>query len=122
MIRERFRIHREVKIKTAQGRLTAAILIALPIGMLLLMRVMNPTYVQVLFDDPLGVKMLVGAGILQFIGAGILWRSCGSRCDGEGGEMPGVAIITFVSILLILLALVYAFSPRKRALRRGSSS
>ena len=74
VIRERFRIHREVKIKTAQGRLTAAILIALPIGMLLLMRVMNPTYVQVLFDDPLGVKMLVGAGILQFIGAGILWK------------------------------------------------
>jgi tight adherence protein B len=74
VIRERFRIHREVQIKTAQGRLTATILIALPIGMLLLMRVMNPTYVHVLFDDPLGVKMLIGAGILQFIGAGILWK------------------------------------------------
>ena len=42
VIRERFRIHREVQIKTAQGRLTAVILIALPVGMLLSMRVMNP--------------------------------------------------------------------------------
>ena len=74
VIRERFRIHREVQIKTAQGRLTAAVLIALPIAMLLLMRVVNPAYVHVLFDDPLGVKILIGAAVMQFIGSAILWR------------------------------------------------
>ena len=74
VIRERFRIHREVQIKTAQGRLTAVILILLPVGMLITMRIMNPAYVNVLFEDPLGVKLLVGAGILQVDGAGVLWK------------------------------------------------
>jgi tight adherence protein B len=74
VIRERFRIHREVQIKTAQGRLTAAILIALPIGMLVIMRIVNPAYVNVLFEDPLGLKMLAGAGILQLVGAAVLWK------------------------------------------------
>jgi tight adherence protein B len=63
-----------VQIKTAQGRLTAMILIALPIGMLVLMRAMNPGYVKVLFEDPLGLKMLAGAGILQVIGSLLLWK------------------------------------------------
>jgi tight adherence protein B len=74
VIRERFRIHREVKIKTAQGRLTATILIILPMAMLLVMRVMNPGYIKVLFEDPLGLKMLGIAGILQVVGASILWK------------------------------------------------
>jgi tight adherence protein B len=74
VIRERFRIYREVQIKTAQGRLTAIILMALPIAMLVLMRTTNPGYVNVLFEDPLGHKMLEGAAVLQIIGAGILWK------------------------------------------------
>jgi tight adherence protein B len=74
VIRERFRIHREVRIKTAQGRLTAVILIALPIVMLVVMRTLNPGYVKVLFEDPLGVRMLAGAAVLQVIGSAFLWR------------------------------------------------
>jgi tight adherence protein B len=74
LIRERFRIHREVQIKTAQGRLTAIILIALPIGMLLLMKAINPSYINVLFEDSLGLKMLAGAACLQLIGAAIIWK------------------------------------------------
>jgi tight adherence protein B len=74
VIRERFRIRREVQIKTAQGRLTAMILIALPLGMLLLMKVVNPSYIQVMFDDPLGPKLLGGAAAMQVIGAVIIWK------------------------------------------------
>ncbi len=74
VIRERFRIHREVQIKTAQGRLTAVILIALPVAMLLFMRVANPGYVNVLFEDPLGIRLLIGAGVMQAIGGAILWK------------------------------------------------
>jgi len=74
VMRERFRIHREVRVKTAQGRLTAAILIALPIGMLVIMKILNPGYVDVLFTDPLGPKILAGAALLQIIGSVILWK------------------------------------------------
>jgi tight adherence protein B len=74
VIRERFVILGEVRTKTAQGRLTAAILISLPIGMLVLMRILNPSYVQPLFDDPWGMYLLGGAAIMQVLGALILWK------------------------------------------------
>jgi tight adherence protein B len=73
-IRERFRIRGEVRVKTAQGRLTAGLLIAIPPLMLVLMSVLNPDYVHVLFSDLLGTELLVGAGLLQVLGAYILWR------------------------------------------------
>jgi tight adherence protein B len=74
VMRERFRIHREVQVKTAQGRLTATILIALPIVMLIVMKAVNPGYVDVLFTDPVGPKILAGAVLLQIIGSVILWK------------------------------------------------
>lgn len=74
VIRERFRIRREVLVKTAQGRLTAAILIALPLVMLIVLKVMNPGYVNVMFTDPVGPKILIGAAALQLVGAAVIWK------------------------------------------------
>jgi len=74
VIRERFRIYRDVRVKTAQGRLTALILILLPIAMFLALQVINPDYTKILFKDPLGPPILAGAAILQVIGSMILWK------------------------------------------------
>jgi tight adherence protein B len=74
VIRDRFRIYREVKTRTAQGRLTAAILISLPPLMMLMLQVINPHYVGVLFDDPLGPKVLAVAATMQLVGSAILWK------------------------------------------------
>jgi tight adherence protein B len=74
VIRDRFRIYREVKVKTAQGRLTAIILIALPVLMLLALEGVNPSYVSVLFNDPLGPAILGIAAIMQLIGSIVIWR------------------------------------------------
>jgi tight adherence protein B len=74
VIRERFRIYREVRVRTAQGRLTAGILIALPIMMMLLLSILNPHYIGVLFTDPLGPIVLVVAAIMQLIGSAIIWK------------------------------------------------
>ena len=74
VIRERFRIAGEVRIRTAQGRLTAAILLALPIGMLLILRVIAVDYVSVLFTTDLGRMLLIGAGVMQVLGAIVIWR------------------------------------------------
>jgi tight adherence protein B len=74
VIRDRFRIYREVQVRTAQGRLTAAILIALPIMMLIILSALNPKYVGVLFTDPMGPVVLVTAAIMQIIGSAILWK------------------------------------------------
>jgi tight adherence protein B len=74
VIRERFRIHRDVQTKTALGRLTAGILIALPIAMLIMMMFVNPEYESVLIHDPKGPMVLGIAAFMQLVGALILWR------------------------------------------------
>ena len=74
VVRDRFRILGEVRIRTAQGRLTAAILMALPPFMALMLRVVNPDYVNLLFTDAWGPYMLGGAAILQVIGSAMLWK------------------------------------------------
>ena len=74
VIRERFRIAGEVRVRTAQGRLTAGILMALPLGMLIMLHVIDPDYVNVLFVDRMGQIMLILAGVMQVLGAIIIWR------------------------------------------------
>jgi tight adherence protein B len=68
IIRERLRIEGEIKTYTAQGRLTGWILSGLPIVMLRVINMVNPGYSQVLFQDPLGQKLLYAAGTLIIIG------------------------------------------------------
>ncbi len=74
LIRDRFRLRREVRVKSAQGRLTATILMALPTAMLMALGVANPQYVSVLFTDPLGPMFLGAAVALQILGAIVLWK------------------------------------------------
>jgi tight adherence protein B len=74
VIRERFKILGEVRIKTAQGRLTAGILIGLPPLMMLMMSLVNPEYIKPLFEDVWGPYVLVLGGAMQIIGSAMLWK------------------------------------------------
>ncbi len=74
VIRDRFRIYREVQVRTAQGRLTAGILIALPIFMAIVLSLINPNYMKVLFEDPKGPYILGTAAGMQLVGSMILWK------------------------------------------------
>lgn len=74
VIRDRFRIFRDVRTKTAQGRLTAGILIALPPVMMLVLGTLNPSYMKLLFTDPKGPIVLLTAGTLQIIGSAVIWK------------------------------------------------
>ncbi len=74
VIRERFKIAGEVRVRTTQGRLTASILMALPVGMLITLHVIDPDYVNVLFVNRIGQIMLILAGVMQVLGAIIIWR------------------------------------------------
>jgi tight adherence protein B len=65
IIRERIRIHGEIRVHSAQGRLTGWILGLLPIILLLLISVMNPGYSSILFTDPMGRRLIyIGLGML----------------------------------------------------------
>ena len=68
MIRERFKLKRQVRTLSAHGRITGWVLGALPIVLAALMFVIAPEHMGLLFTDPLGVRMVVGAGVLQVVG------------------------------------------------------
>jgi tight adherence protein B len=68
VIRERFRILRQVRVYTAQGRMTMAILMALPPGLAAFMFVASPDFIRPLFTDPLGHSLIVIGLFLQAAG------------------------------------------------------
>jgi tight adherence protein B len=68
VIRERFKIQRQVRVHTAQGRLTMALLMAMPPTVVAVLLVFSPDIVRPLFYDPLGHVLLVGSITLQTIG------------------------------------------------------
>ncbi|HXG92289.1 MAG TPA: type II secretion system F family protein [Blastocatellia bacterium] len=72
VIRERFKILRQVKVHTAQGRMTLYFLMAMPPLFGVLMYLRNPKYVGRLFTDPLGQKALIFGAVLQIIGCLII--------------------------------------------------
>jgi tight adherence protein B len=63
IIRERFRLKGQVKAVSAHGRLTATILTLLPLGTLAGLMLTSPTYLQPMFENPLG-KKIIGAGVV----------------------------------------------------------
>ena len=70
-LRDREALKRHVKGLSAEGRLSAYILIALPIGIFLFMLVANKPYVELLWTNAIGIGMLGGALISMAIG--VFW-------------------------------------------------
>ena len=68
VIRERFKILRQVRVYTAQGRLTMLLLMGMPPIIIAGMMFMNPTFIRPLFTDPIGHAMLVIGICLQTVG------------------------------------------------------
>jgi tight adherence protein B len=68
VIRERFKIQRQVRVYTAQGRLTMALLMGMPPIIVAVMLLLNPGFIRPLFSDPIGHTLLVAGIILQTIG------------------------------------------------------
>ncbi|MEA1950142.1 MAG: type II secretion system F family protein [Planctomycetota bacterium] len=69
LIRERFQIWGQVQALTGEGRLSGVILLGLPFVLFLTIYYLNPDYVMVLFEDPVGKKLLAGALVMQVLGA-----------------------------------------------------
>ena len=70
-IRDRIRLRREIAALTAQGRISGGILICLPIGIALMLKVINPEYMALLTNTPEGGLMLYLWAAMQ--GIGIYW-------------------------------------------------
>jgi tight adherence protein B len=64
VIRERFKIRRQVRVFTAQGRMSMYILVSMPFLMLGMLSWMAPRYAHLLLTDPIGHK-LIGLGLVM---------------------------------------------------------
>ena len=73
-IRERFELRRLVKTLTTQGRMSRWVVSFLPVGLLLLITAINPTYMAPLYTHPLGRVMLVVAGLMIVAGSLVIRR------------------------------------------------
>jgi len=72
VIRDRFRVKRQVRVLTAHGRITGWILAGMPPALATAMLVIAPDHMKMLIGDPLGIQMIVGALTLQVIGTLII--------------------------------------------------
>lgn len=71
IIRERLKLIAQVRVLSAEGRMSAWILGLLPFVVIVLMSMVSRDYISLLWTDPTGIKMLwFGAGMILF---GVLW-------------------------------------------------
>jgi tight adherence protein B len=71
VVRARFTIRRQIRVYTAQGRMTGYLLSALPLILFSILYMINAQYMSILFTDPVG-KTLIGMAVsMQFLG--FLW-------------------------------------------------
>jgi tight adherence protein B len=68
VIRERFKIMRQVRVYTAQGRLTMMLLMGLPPVIVITMLLTSPSFIHPLFADPIGHALVVAGIVLQTLG------------------------------------------------------
>jgi tight adherence protein B len=68
VVRERFKIRRQVRVHTAHGRFTGYVLLALPATLALALTWLSPEHMKLLFEERMGQMMLVGAMVMQAIG------------------------------------------------------
>src|SRR5713226_2145663 len=74
VIRERFKILRQVRVYTAQGRLTMMLLMAMPPVIVVTMLVMKAEFIRPLFADPIGHGFLAAGITLQTVGYFVIRR------------------------------------------------
>ena len=71
VVRERFKILRQVRVHTAHGRFTGYVLLGLPAALSVALMFISPDHMKTLFTHPMGRTMVLGAIVMQTIG--FLW-------------------------------------------------
>jgi tight adherence protein B len=74
VMRERFKVKRQIRVVSAHGRLSGWILSLVPPVLATVLFVLQPNYMRVLIDDPIGVRLVMAAVVLQLTGTYIISR------------------------------------------------
>jgi tight adherence protein B len=68
VVRERFKIMRQVRVHTAHGRITGFVLLALPAFLAVALSFLNPEHMKPLFQEQVGHMLLWATIVMQMIG------------------------------------------------------
>jgi tight adherence protein B len=68
LVRERFKVRRQVRVLSAHGRITGWTLAFLPPALAVVLFLIAPNHIRVLIDDPLGRMLTAAAAGLQLVG------------------------------------------------------
>ena len=74
LIRQNYKFQGKVRTLSAEGRLSAVILVAIPFLFALYLHFSNPKYLGILFSRPIGRLMLGAAGIMMVVGIFVIKR------------------------------------------------
>jgi tight adherence protein B len=74
LIRKRFELKKRIQALSAEGRISAIVLMSLPFGMALALHFLSPEYLTLLFTDPMGQAMVAGAATMMILGAIVMKR------------------------------------------------
>jgi tight adherence protein B len=72
VIRERFKVKRQVRVLTAHARITGWVLALLPPSLGVALTLLAPQHMSLLWTDPTGIRMVVVALVLQVVGTLII--------------------------------------------------
>jgi tight adherence protein B len=61
-------LRKKIKALSAEGRISAVVLMSLPFAMALVFHFINPEYLIPLFTDSMGQTMVVGAAVMMVLG------------------------------------------------------
>ena len=68
VVRERFKILRQVRVHTAHGRFTGYVLLGLPAFLGIALQFINPDHMAMLFKDSIGQNLILAGIVMQTIG------------------------------------------------------
>ena len=68
VIRERFKVKRQVRVLSAHGRITGLVLAILPIAVAGILLFISPAHIHLLVEDPIGIDMIWIGVVLQIVG------------------------------------------------------
>jgi tight adherence protein B len=74
VMRERFKVKRQVRVITAHARITGFVLVCLPPATAVVMVIITPDHIKILVEDPLGIRMIVVGILLQIAGTLVIRR------------------------------------------------
>jgi tight adherence protein B len=74
VIRDRFKVKRQIQVISAHGRLTGMVLCAVPPALALVLFAINPDHWKTLTGNPLGVRLIITGIVLQLLGTLIIQK------------------------------------------------